>query len=94
MQHREGGTHFQRVEWGLRGEGSCARAQCARLQGGGLSPAGQVLWVGKQNPHQPKWIREPLGSTVVIQSLRRGWGQLGGGRGAGGKGLCSLCVME
>lgn len=94
MQHREGGTHFQRVGWGLRGEGSCARAQCARLQGGGLSPAGQGLWVGKQNPHQPKWIREPLGSTVVIQSLRRGWGQLGGGRGARGKGLCSLCVME
>lgn len=93
MQHREGGTHFQRVGWRLRGEGSRARAQCARLQGGGLSPVGQGLWVGKQNPHQPKWIREPLDSTVVIQSLRRGWGQLGG-RGAGGKGLCSPCLME
>lgn len=55
-------------------------------RGGGLSPAGQVLWVGKQNPHQPKWIREPLGSTVVIQSLRRGWGQLGGGEEQGGRG--------
>lgn len=46
---------------------------------------------------KPKWIREPLDSTGVIQSLKRlgsaaGWGEGGGGKG--GKGLCSLCVME